>query len=484
MTLRPRTWSAWAVLALVPLAGCVSGSKRAPVPSIAKPQTVEVITPLSQPARAPELRQANFEQPAATIHDADPFAGEAELTAERLVAAVLARNPTIAQMTAAAEAAAARYPQVTSLDDPMFGANIGPASIGARDVDFAYRLEASQRLPYPGKRALRGANAQAEARAAADEVEDARLTLTESARSAFADYFLAERALEVNRENLDLLQDFRKDVQARFTRGLVPEQDQLLTDVEIARQQERRLTLERLREVAAARLNTLMHRPPDAKLPAPPRALTPTGPVPEAKALRDLAAARRPDLRALVNRVEAESAALALAEREYKPDFEVMAAYDAFWQKPEEALRPMVGLRMNVPVRHARRHGAVAEAAARLAQRRAEYARLADQVNYEVQQAAAQLRESRQTLELFETTTLPVSRRSVQAARTAYTAAKLPALSVVEAQRTLVGQRERAYEALADYFRRLAALERATGGPLPEPAREQLPPPKPLAEMP
>src|SRR5262249_48623390 len=73
----------------------------------------------------------------------NPFLGLGELSLEVFVEQVLARNPTLAQMNAAWQTATARYPQVTSLDDPMFGATVGPASIGSTDVDFAYRLEAS-----------------------------------------------------------------------------------------------------------------------------------------------------------------------------------------------------------------------------------------------------------------------------------------------------------------------------------------------------
>ena len=42
-----------------------------------------------------------------------PEAATAELSADALVAEVLARNPSLAQMTAAWQAASARYPQVT-----------------------------------------------------------------------------------------------------------------------------------------------------------------------------------------------------------------------------------------------------------------------------------------------------------------------------------------------------------------------------------
>ena len=89
------------------------------------------------------------------------FAGAAELTEDAVIAAALARNPTVAQMAAAWQAATARYPQVTSLDDPRVGGYFGPGSIGSPDVDFAYRFEISQSFPYPGKRELRGRSALA-----------------------------------------------------------------------------------------------------------------------------------------------------------------------------------------------------------------------------------------------------------------------------------------------------------------------------------
>src|SRR5947209_19258969 len=50
------------------------------------------------------------------------FAGRTELSVEELVGEILARNPALPQMVAAWQAAQARSPQVTSLDDPMVAA--------------------------------------------------------------------------------------------------------------------------------------------------------------------------------------------------------------------------------------------------------------------------------------------------------------------------------------------------------------------------
>jgi outer membrane protein TolC len=398
------------------------------------------------------------------------FAELKELSAEALVEQVLERSPSLAEMVEAWKAAQARYPQVTSLDDPMFAGTIGPGTFAPDDrgVEFAYRLELSQTYPWPGKLRLRGQNARALASAAAGDVGDMQLQLVESARRAFYDYYLVDRGLAVNRENLRLLRQFRKNAETRYSTGLVPQQDILQADVEIGRAQEREVSLERLRPVAIARINTLLHLPPDTPLPPPPEKLELGEALSEAAALRAWAVERRPDLRAIADRVKAEEASLALAQREFYPDFTPFVMYDRFMGNTSDNrdLATMLGVRLNLPVRLDRRRAAVEEAKARVGQRRAELARQIDQVNYQVQQAYEQVRESEQVVRLYEKTILPAARKNVEAAQSAYTTGRIPFLSLIEAQRNVVGLQDRYYEAVADYHRRRATLERVVGGPL------------------
>lgn len=407
-----------------------------------------------------------------------PAAQPRPLTVEAVVEQVIARNPTLAQMTAAWQAASARYPQARSLDDPMFGAMVGPASIGSRDVDFAYRLEVAQKFPFPGKRQLRGQAALAEAGAAGNEVDEARLQLTEAAVGAFADYFVVTRSLAITEENLRLLQLFRQNALDRLKAKQVTLQDVRQAEVEIGKQQDRQLELEQLRQVAVARLNTLMHLPPDAPLPPPPASLPAAAPPADAATLRAAALARRPDLLALNNRLAAEEANLGLARKEYYPDVEVVGAYDAFWQPRERDLRPMVGVRLNLPVYLDRRRGAVNEAQAKIAQRRAEVARLIDTIQFQVQEAFAQVDRSAKSVRLYQQTILPAAESNVKLAIDAYTTVRIPFLSLLEAQRSAVGLRERYYETVAEYLRRRATLERVTGGPLPQPGERPQPAPE------
>jgi outer membrane protein TolC len=420
------------------------------------------------PNHSAGVRQASLGFDAGTVIQAGgngigdhPLGGAKELSAEMVVEQVLARNPSLAQMAAAWEAASARYPQVTSLDDPMLLGMLGPGTFGSNNFNTAYMVRFSQKLPFPGKLGLRGDRATANASAAQLDIEDMRLQLIEAAQTAFFEYFLVHRALEVNQESLKLWQNAKQDAKSRYETGKVDQQDVLQADVEIGREQERRLSLQEMRQIAIARINTLMHLLPDSPLPPPPQEIKLLSKLPQAQELRAAALDNRPDLRAIADRIKADQAALALAYKDFYPDFDVMAGYDAFWQEKE--LRPQIGLQMNLPIYKGRRHGAVAEAQAQIAQRRAELARQVDQVNYQVQEAFEKASKSEKSVLLYKETILPAAELNAKAARSAYVTGKIPALSRIEAERNLVNLRDRYYEALADYFRRRATLDRVVG---------------------
>src|SRR5438093_8052099 len=278
-----KTELVWLLLLVSTLiGGCQSAS------SVAGGSLMSGITTSEADAPTSALRQACYRQeenawPARIVSQekAPAFAGVKELSLETLIQEVLSRNPNLAQMQAAWQAALARYPQVTSLEDPMFGFTMGPETFSPDDrgVEFAYRLEISQKYPWPGKRQLRGQHAMMTAQAAANDIDSMRLQLIEAARNAFSDYYLAERALEVNQQNLDLLDRIREDAKSRYesSREKVSIQEVYQFNVAIGREQQRRLSLERMREVAKARINTLMHQPPDQPLPVPPKELVVSG---------------------------------------------------------------------------------------------------------------------------------------------------------------------------------------------------------------
>ncbi len=435
-------------------------------------------TPTVQPAGF--MRQS--EAVACPAELADPLLSQRELEPNQLVAEVLRRNPSLEAMTSAWQAAAARYPQVVSLEDPMLMLAMGPGTFGDPNHDVAWMVEGSQKIPWCGKRPLRGQQAGAEASAARADVDDAELRLVQTTRLALLDYYLVRRNLELNVTGLRLAHGFRDTADSHYRHNLVTQQDILQADLELGELQRRKFELERMDRVAQARINTLLHRGADLPLPPPPARLPPPLLPPPLEVAQQLAAERRPDLMALGARVHAEQTAVAIAERDYYPDVTVIGRYDGFWQGVDRRLAPMVGVNFNVPLDNDRRRAAIREAQFRANQRRAEYEAKLDEIHGDVTAAYQELEESRRVIEIFAKTILPVAEQSLESAQANYTANKIDFLRLIEAQRQVVTLREKREEAIADYHRRLAELERATGGPLPAAIPGTLEPvPPPLA---
>ncbi len=412
--------------------------------------------------RLPEAVPADFP-------DDGIFTGQQELSLPQLLAEVEARNPSLQAMVFAWRAMAQRYPQAVSLDDPMFMTMMAPASFGSSTVESAYILSGTQKIPWFGKRGARGQVAQAEASAAYQDSQDTRLQVAQVTRMAFYDYYLVERENELNAQNQSVMRDFRDSAQAKYENNQVTQQDVLQADVELANAERRQLELDRMRRVASARINTLLRRAPDSALPPPPVRLLLADEPRQAASLQRIALAQRPDLAALAARVRAEEASLNLALKQYYPDTEVFGRYDSFWQpaSTQSDLRGQVGVNMNVPIYRRKLQAAVCEAQFRLSQRRAEYEQRANDIQYEVQAAHAEVEESRLAAELFAKKYLPLAEQNVAVARDNYDVGKINFLFLAEAQRHAISLREKYQQTLTDYHRRIAALERTVGGPLP-----------------
>jgi len=413
------------------------------------------------------LRQAAFHSPSSP--SVDSIDNQMQLELQSLLGEVLARNRTLESMRAAWQAALQRYPQAVALDDPSFTSMFAPASLnsgiaGLPGNSAGYLVGGSQTIPWIGKRPLRGQVAQAEASSARLDLDDMRLELVEAAALAYFDYYLARRRLALNTENMAQLAQFREIASRKYEANLAPQQDTLQAEVELAELVRLQIELERMERIAIARINTLMHRAPDAWLPPPPARLSsPELSLPVAE-LRGLALASRPDLASLGAQIRAEQSRLRLAYREFYPDLEVFGRYDNFWS--QASLRGQVGLNMNVPLYREKRYAAAREAHWRLSQRRAEYEQRIDDINRDVQIAFERFDESRQTVALYVNKILPAAQQNVASAFAAYESGGGDFLRLVAAQRQFIALQERHQQAIADSHRRRVELERAVARPL------------------
>ncbi len=392
----------------------------------------------------------------------DALATDGALTRRTLVATVLERNAGLDAARATFRAALARYPQDVALADPVFGYGVRPRSFSSSEVNPAQDFELSQLFPFPGKRGLRGDMALASADEAGEGVGTERVRLAALASELFDAYWLADRALETNAQHRALVAQFHQAALARYAAGIGAQQDVLAAETEDATLLHTAIELGAERRIAVERLNTLLQRAPELPLPPPARALEPPPPSslePDALAARALA--RRPELRALEARIRAREAAVALAEREFLPDFTLRGAYEGSWQ--ETPLRPYVGVELNLPIQLERRRAALDEASALLARERSRFRGLEHRVRFEVTSAVERRREAEHLLALSRERLLPAARDRLASARAGFETGQVDFLALVDAERALRAAELGALEAEASLSRSNARLARAIG---------------------
>lgn len=392
-----------------------------------------------------------------------PFPYDSPLTAERLVAAVLERNPGLEAQRAAMSAAAARIRTAGALDDPMLSVGVAPRTIG-NAIGTRGNAGVSQALPWWGTRDARAAAAQATADAATQDVQSLALRLRAMAQSAFADWRYVHAALEINRRHQALYTELREAARARFAAGLAPEQDVLQADVERTMLRRQALELTQQQVATRAGINALLNRPSDAPVP-PPGPLPSAGDLPPLAALQSFARERHPELRALQFQERAASEQMRLAQKARFPSLVLSAGYDSMWDDPVQ--RSTVGLSINVPLDQGKRTAEIDAARADAHRAEESLADLSARLGSELAAAYAAVEETRQSLALYRGELLPLADSTLAAARSEYASGRSDFLYVINAERSRLDAELGLAHAEAELFKGMAELGRLAGTSLP-----------------
>ncbi len=419
---------------------------------------------VSTPRYRTQLREFSRDNhPLVAVDEGEPlFAEAAALDLAALTRVVLARNPSIERARQGWRAALAQYDTSTALPDPTLTVTVAPLSFFDSDVKIGVGAQLVQPLPYPGKRKLRGEVVLAEADAARADMAAVRQRLALMTATLYYDYYAAERALDINGEHIELLDEYGDVIVRYLETGRAFQDDALQVDVERAQLRSQRVALESNRDVVVAQLNALLHREPALSLPAPPADLA--EPDPEARTADALVAdalRHRPELSAVAARERGASSAVALAERDYYPDMAVMGTYNRMW--PMLSHQIMVGLSITLPTARSARRAREDVASAKVARARAERDELADRVRKEVHTARRRVTEADDTVALYRDRVLPAARDRVVAIRVGLDAGRTTFLEVLRAERALRTARLSYFAAVADAYRRRAELAWAVG---------------------
>jgi cobalt-zinc-cadmium efflux system outer membrane protein len=400
---------------------------------------------------------------------ADSLFGTETLTAQRLVKTVLARNPSLPVLRAAASEAASRVEPAGTLDDPMLSYTFAPETLDSLqnpngpDRGLNYSVDLSQAIPWPGTLALREAEASSMAEAANQDLADLRLQIIAAAKAGFAEWYYIHRALQINRTNRRLLIELRHVAETEYAAGRAIQQDVIQAELEHAKLLDEALALKREQHSIQAQLNGLLNRAPQAYLPPPAELAPPALPL-DLQVLQQTAIENHPALKRLTAQLEASRSRVGLAEKNFYPDVNLMAGYDNFWDAPEQ--RFTVGASVNVPVNRGRYRALLDAAQAdamqaqwRLVDRRA-------RLLVAIGRARAGVAESVDAIELHHEQLVPLAQDNLNAAEADYEAGAGDFQDVITAEnRKLMIELEFA-RTQANYIRRLAQLQRWTGGAL------------------
>lgn len=380
------------------------------------------------------------------------------------------RNPEIRAARDRATAAAAVPGRVRALDDPTFSYEVWNTPNSFR-VDRADNniLRLSQKVPFPGKRALAGEVAGREADMARSEGSAVELDVTTAVKRAYYDLWAAHELLRVYSRERGLVERFARIAEQKYGVGEVAQSDVLRAQVELTRFINRVTTQTLAIDGARAELNGLLSRPPGDPLgvpedPPPPRLDS------EADRLIVLAVGSRPELRAQQAGVAREEAGVRLAQRDYFPDFEFNVGR---FINPGQRDGFGAMAAVSIPIAYKWKYDAgLGEARARRSSAQAELRRLEDRVQREVMQAHVRARTALLQWKLFVNTHIPQAEQSLRVAEGAYQTGGIDWLALIDTARTLESVHVEHIEAQAEFEKAYADLERAVGTELPRSTEE------------
>jgi outer membrane protein, heavy metal efflux system len=394
--------------------------------------------------------------------------GRAALTLSELVAQALENNPEIQAAKRKVESARARAGQATYLEDPEVNFEAWGVPLSqpvnyrrANPLIFGVR----QKLPFFGKLGLKGEIAGQEVRMVEEELRAKEHEIIAKVKSAYANYFMASKNVEIYKELLELIRYTSATAEGLYQVGRAPQQDVIKALLERTELLNKLTWAEKELTTSQAKLNTLLSRPPSSPLGQPGEPLL--APVDlQSSNLETLAVEQRPEVRALESSINKSERAMELAERNRKyPDFMVGLQY---WYAPEQSPRnmyaPMVTLTIPFSPWTKGKHDYEVEEA--LAERQAGKANLLAAKNmarFEVAEISAKVEAAMKSVSIYRDGLLPQAEQAFQAAVAAYQTGGVNFMTLLDAQRTIRDVRMGYYKALVDYEQSRADLERAVG---------------------
>ena len=361
------------------------------------------------------------------------------------------------------KAAVEQVPQARTLPDPRFNYGYFIEEVETRVGPQKQKFGIMQVFPWFGKIEARTDAASASAKATRKRYEARKLKLFFEVKEAFYEYTYLARAIEIARENLELVKGFEEVVRIKYMATAATHPDFIRAQVELAKIEDVLKNLEDLREPIVARLNAVLNRRSFEMLPWPRKEKFVPVQIQRGK-LIELLRQMNPELAALDFELEAAKSKVELAKKKFYPD--VGVGVDSIQTDGgDDAVILMFSL--NLPIWRDSYKAAHRQAKANV-RKTAQQKRQSE--NTLIARAARVLydfEDSERKIKLYGDILVPKAEELLGASETAYTGGTIDFLSLVDAQRTLLEYQLRYERAVTDNQQKLANLEMLAGAELP-----------------
>jgi len=388
---------------------------------------------------------------------------------ESLLELARSRNPELATVHHEAQAAEERIYPAGALPNPTLrtelenltnqGTDASPNLLPGRIGSTKYTL--IQPLPFWGKRDLKRGVAEAEAEQAKARASVTWADVAARIKTTYAQYYAVVRAEVLTRELLGLTENLEKIAQARYSSGLVPQQDVIRAQVEQTGMRGELLEIGNEHHHAEVKLNALLKRPAMAPLAEPvhPRPLPPPAKLDPA-ALEERLRVRNPQLFADKARVSAATKSRELAYRNRYPDFNLGISPIQSGSRINEW-----GLMVEfiLPLQQESLRSQEREAVAMLAAAESRREATENQLLSDLAENLSELDAAGRLEDLARNSLLPQAELTYKAALAGYETGKLDFATLLDAQRQIRKAKLDALKAQAEAQRRLAEIERLLG---------------------
>ena len=387
-----------------------------------------------------------------------------------LVSEALRHNADIATARAESEAARQRVAPASAFEDPMLEVGVinAPIPLSLRREDMTMKmLGLSQKLPFPGKRALRRSVALADSDSVALAVDETVNRVVRDVRVSYEDLRLVLTSQRLVSETLATLNQLVSIAQARYEVGQATQSDSLQAQIQVVKMQQEILRLSQEETMRRSELQQLLGRTDGDATPIVPTAAALLDMSADSASLQRLALEQRPQLKSLASLIEKSDRELDLAHREYFPDFEVRFNYGQRERSLDGMPRDdMISLTVavNLPLwRKSRLEPRVAEATAmrHQAASMAESQRLETRAG--IQRELAIERQQREAASLYRATLMPQTVAAFESALAAYRVGRVDFLTLLEARMRIYETGIGEAEAIAAHNKSVAQLDFLSG---------------------